>query len=453
MPARDTASRRRGAFTGGGVGSHLLRLGSFMAMGSLSMNVAQVAEVVFLGRLGTEALAALGYAFPITITLYAFAGGLGTGASSVVARRFGAGDRRAAAVLIGHAHLLVVLVGITVGVAFAVSAAAIATTLGARGEVHDMAVGYLTVFAFGFPLFMVSIAGSMLLRATGNAASPGLIMTAGSVLQTALCPILVFGWLGAPELGVAGAAWAYALSRGSTTIFYGFLLARLKLVRWTWRGIGDSWGSILHVGGPAVASGLVMPASMYIVTRMLSGHGDAVVAGYNVASRVEMMAHMILWSASSSVEPFVGQNWGAGLVNRVRRALKLVNNFCLGWGLVTFVVMVTTGEWLVRQIDANPTVVEVAVWFFAIIPLSIGFMGMTQVASSCFNALGRPMPSLVISILRALAVYIPLAMLGNHFLGYIGIFIATAATNVLVGALAWHWNRSFVRRAARAAAA
>ena len=453
MDRRDTASRRRGAFTGGGVGSHLLRLGSFMAMGSLSMNVAQVAEVVFLGRLGTEALAALGYAFPITITLYAFAGGLGTGASSVVARRFGAGDRRAAAVLIGHAHLLVVLVGVTVGAVFAASAAAIATTLGARGDVHAMAVSYLTVFAFGFPLFMVSIAGSMLLRATGNAASPGLIMTAGSVLQTVLCPILVFGWLGAPELGVAGAAWAYALSRGTTTVFYGFLLARLKLVRWTWRGIGRSWGSIMHVGGPAVASGLVMPASMYIVTRMLSGHGDAVVAGYNVASRVEMMAHMILWSASSSVEPFVGQNWGAGLVNRVRRALKLVNNFCLGWGLVTFVVMVTTGEWLVRQIDANPTVVEVAVWFFAIIPLSIGFMGMTQVASSCFNALGRPMPSLVISILRALVVYIPLAMLGNHFLGYIGIFVATAATNVLVGALAWHWNRSVVRRAASAAAA
>ena len=435
------------------MGRHLLRLGSFMAMGSLSMNVAQVAEVVFLGRLGTEALAALGYAFPITITLYAFAGGLGTGASSVVARRFGAGDRRQAAVLIGHAHLLVVLVGITVGAVFAASAAAIASALGAHGDVHAMAVSYLTVFAFGFPLFMVSIAGSMLLRATGNAASPGLIMTAGSVLQTALCPILVFGWLGAPELGVAGAAWAYALSRGATTVFYGFLLARLKLVRWTWRGIGRSWGSILHVGGPAVASGLVMPASMYIVTRMLSGHGDAVVAGYNVASRVEMMAHMILWSASSSVEPFVGQNWGAGLVNRVRRALKLVNNFCLGWGLVTFVVMVTTGEWLVRQIDANPTVVEVAVWFFAIIPLSIGFMGMTQVASSCFNALGRPMPSLVISILRALAVYIPLAMLGNHFLGYIGIFVATAATNVLVGALAWHWNRSFVRHAARAATA
>ena len=421
-----------------------------MAMGSLSMNVAQVAEVVFLGWLGTSALAALGYAFPITITLYAFAGGIGTGASSVVARALGAGDREGSAVLITHAHLLVVLVGIAVGALFAFSASHIAAALGAKGEVHAMAVSYLHVFAAGFPLFMVSIAGSMLLRASGNAATPGLIMTVGSILQTLLCPVLVFGWFGAPELGIAGAAWAYALSRGSTTLFYVFVLARLRLVRWTLAGVFDSWRRIMHVGGPAVASGLVMPASMYIITRMLSMHGDAVVAGYNVASRVEMMAHMILWSASSSVEPFVGQNWGAKLYGRVRRALKLTNNFCLGWGVVTFVVMASVGEWFVRLIDDDPTVVEVAVWFFYIIPLSIGFMGMTQVGSACFNALGKPFPSFVISMLRALVIYVPLALLGNHLFGYVGIFIATAATNVIVGAIAWQWSRGHVRQAATA---
>ena len=420
-----------------------------MAMGSLSMNVAQLAEVFFLGRVGTDALAALGYAFPITITLYAFAGGIGTGASSVVARAFGAGDRERAAVLITHAHLLVIGVGISVGILFALAASHIATGLGARGDVHAMAVDYLTVFAAGFPLFMVSIAGSMLLRAAGNARSPGVIMTVGSVLQTLMCPVLIFGWWGAPELGIAGAAWAYALSRGSTTVFYAFLLARLRLVRWTLAGFGSSCKSIMHVGGPAVASGLVMPASMYIITRLLSAHGDAVVAGYNVASRVEMMAHMILWSASSSVEPLVGQNWGAALYHRVRRTLKLTNNFCLVWGVCTFVLMVSSGEWLVRTfIDDDPVVVDVAAWFFYIIPLSIGFMGMTQVASSCFNALGKPFPSFVISILRALAIFVPLALLGNYLFGYVGIFAATAATNVLVGALAWHWNRSYVRRAA-----
>ena len=73
---------------------------------------------------------------------------------------------------------------------------------------------------------------------------------------------------------------------------------------------------------------------------------------------------------------------------------------------------------------------------------------MTQVASACFNALGKPFPSLVISILRALVVYIPLALIGNYLYGYVGIFIATAITNVLVGAIAWQWNHGHVRRAA-----
>jgi len=432
------------------VGRHLFRLGFFMGLGSVSMLAAQLAETYFLSWIGTGALAALGYAFPVTITLYSFAGGIGTGASSVTARTFGAGDRTRVAAIVTHAHLLALLVGTAVSGLFALSAGHIVGLLGATGEVRQMATDYLTVFAIGFPLFMTSIVGSMLLRATGNAASPGMIMALGSVGQIVLCPILVFGWLDAPELGIAGAAWAYVISRGLASIAYAALIARAHLFRWTLSGLMRSWIAIMHVGGPAIGSGLVMPVSMFIITRLLSSHGDAVVAGYNVASRVEMLAHMILWSASSSVEPFVGQNWGAGLISRVRRALKLTNNFALVWGVFTFVVMVTCGEWMVTSWFSNdPIVVDVAVWFFLIIPLSIGFMGMTQIASSSFNALGKPFPSVVISLLRTLVVYVPLAILGNHLFGYIGIFIATAMSNVGVGLVAWNWNAGYVRKAAR----
>ena len=93
-------------------------------------------------------------------------------------------------------------------------------------------------------------------------------------------------------------------------------------------------------------------------------------------------------------------------------------------------LMVWIGKTIVGIIDDNPIVLEVSVSFFYIIPLSIGFMGMMQIASSCFNALGKPTPSLVISILRALVIGVPLAVLGNYLYGYVGIFIATAITNV-----------------------
>lgn len=419
-----------------------------MAMGTLTMNVAQLMEAVYLGVLGTEALAAMGFAFPLTITLFAFAGGIGSGASSVIARAMGAGEREVASVLVTHAQVLSIVVGLALAVIGYSYARQIVAALGATGEVLDLTVEYLRVYMIGVPFFLLSIVGSTLLRATGSAASPGVVMALGSVIQIAFGPLLIFGWLGFPALGIAGAAWAYVISRVLSVAVYAVLLVNGGLMHWRFSGMLLSWRAIMHVGGPAIASGLLMPVSMLVITRLLAGHGHEVVAAYNVASRVETIAHMILWSCSSSAEPFIGQNWGARQFDRVRRALFLCHSFCLTWGVVTFVFMVSFGAYLVGLIDDNPRVVATAEIFFLCIPLSIGFMGMMQVANSSFNARGLPRPALVISLLRGLLVGIPLAVAGDMLLGYTGIFIATAVTNVVLGLLAWQWNRQSVERQA-----
>jgi len=437
----------RGGFTRGPVGKHLVRLGSFMAMGTVTMNIAQLAEAIYLGIVGTEALAAMGFAFPITITLFAFAGGISSGASSVIARAMGSGDNERVKLLVTHAQIMALVIGGILGMLAAIFADAIVSSLGAEGLVLEMTTAYLRVYMLGVPFFVLSMVGSTLLRATGSAASPGIIMTTGSVIQILLGPVLIFGWFGIPEMGIAGAAWAYVISRLWSIALYSILLYRSRMMQLSLTGIFKSWAAILHVGGPAVMSGLVMPASMLIITRLLAGHGHEVVAGYNVATRVETMAHMILWSASSSVEPFIGQNWGAGRIDRVKRALFLTNWFSLGWGLLTFVTMLLIGDLVVTLIDDNQVVREVAQAFFLIIPLSIGFMGIMQIASSSFNARGLPMPALVISIVRTVIVYIPLAIIANTYWGYVGIFVATAVTNVLVGTGAWYWNQQSVLKA------
>lgn len=438
-----------GGFTEGPVGKHLVRLGSFMAMGTLTMNVAQIAEAIYLGMLGTEALAAMGFAFPLTITLFAFAGGIGSGASSVIARAFGAGEKEHVSLLITHAQILALGVGLTLAVLGSIYAREIVALLGAKGVVLDLTVAYLVVYMYGVPFFLLSIVGSTLLRATGNAASPGIVMTIGSVTQIVLGPLLIFGWLGLPELGIAGAAWAYVISRVASVLLYAILLWRDRLMTPSTKGMVQSWSEIMHVGAPAIASGLVMPFSMLVITRLLAGHGHEVVAAYNVASRVETIAHMILWSCSSSAEPLIGQNWGARQLGRVRRALYLCNTFCLIWGVVTFVFMVSFGTFFVSLIDDNEIVVEASRVFFLCIPLSIGFMGMMQVANSSFNARGLPNPALVISLLRSLVVGVPLAYLGDLLWGYTGIFLATAICNVVVGLLAWYWNQQSVEKQSR----
>ena len=437
---------RYAGFTEGSVAGHLIHLGSFMALGSVSMIGARMAEAAYLGILGTEALAAMGFAFPISMFLFAFASGIGTGASSVIARVYGAGDRAQAARLVTHAQLLVFLVSVAISAFGLVFAQGLLTSLGAVGEVRAMSTEYLRIYMLGFPLFMLSMVGSTLLRATGSAASPGLVMAGGSVLQIGIAPLLIFGLFGFPDLGVAGAAWAYVASRVFSVALYLVILLRVRMINWSLTDLGKSWRAILHVGGPATASSLTFPISMLVITRLLAGHGDEVVAGYTLASRVETLVHMVIWSASSSVAPFVGQNWGAANYQRVRVALRQVNFFCLGWGVVTFIVLALVGETIVRAIDSDPTVVAVAGTFFLIMPLSIGFMGVMHVATYCFNALGQPLPPLVLSVLRSLGLYVPLAILGNHLWGFMGIFLATAFSNVVLGVGGWYWNRRAVRR-------
>ena len=155
-----------GTFTEGGVGKHLLKLGSFMAMGTITINIAQVAEAIFLGMLGTEALAAIGFAFPITITLFAFAGGIGSGASSVIARAMGRGDKKRAAILVTHAQILTILLGLVLGFFGITYSAEIVAALGAKDRVLELTIEYLEVYMLGFPFFMLSMVGSTLLRAT-----------------------------------------------------------------------------------------------------------------------------------------------------------------------------------------------------------------------------------------------------------------------------------------------
>ncbi len=178
---------------------------------------------------------------------------------------------------------------------------------------------------------------------------------------------------------------------------------------------------------------------MSVITRLLAGHGTVVVAGYGVASRIESMIVMIIFALSMSIAPFVGQNWGAASFDRVKLSLKLSNGFSLIWGVIAYIFLFLSAEYLVGLINDDPSVVQAAVHYLLIVPLSIGLMGVMSNSTSSFNALGKPIPPLIISILQMIVIYIPLALLGDYLFGYRGIFIAGVVTTSLLGIVSWIW--------------
>ena len=441
-PVRNASGNPRSvSFAEGSVARHMVRLSGYMIMGFLTMTIAQLIEAIYLGIVGTTELAAIAFTSPLVMSLMAAARGIGMGASSVIARAFGGGDRARAAVLTSHCLMMVAAFAFLCVVVGVPGAHAFFALLGANGRVLELADSYIAVWLLGFTFFAVSMVGTHLLRAVGNAAMPGLVMTIGSALQVMIGPFLIFGWAGLPALGIVGAAWSFVIARlvGFVLCMY-WITAKEHLLVAQLRGCIASVRQILHVGLPATASNLVAPLSTGIITRLLADSGHGVIAGFSVASRIKALISMVVMAVAASVAPFIGQNWGAHLFDRVRTALKICNGFCLAWGATSFLVMLVAARWLVGAINTEPDVVETATTYLLIIPLSLGFMGVMGIASACFNALGKPTPPLVLSLLRLVVVLIPLALLGRSIAGYTGVFVAIALANLAIGTLAYFWN-------------
>jgi putative MATE family efflux protein len=472
--AAGSAGGTRANYTDGPVEAHVRRLSLFMMLGFLAMTLAQFIEALYLGRVGSDELAAVAFTFPLTLALNAMVRGIGIGASAVVARSIGAGDGDAAGRLTSHCLLLVLGVALAFVVAAWLWSDALFTAMGAPPHVARLATLYTHVWFIGFPMFALSMVGAGLIRAAGDAAWPGYVMTLGSVLQVVIAPFLIFGWLpgsltlpfldlslpGLQMEPIAGAAWSFVIARAISLAMtaHWFLRGRagasttghhrtgITLTRSLHR-FADSSRAILHVGLPSVFTNLVPSISTGIVTAMLAGYGHAVVAGFGVASRVEALVSMVVIAISSSTGPMVGQNWGAGQVERVHATLRACYRYCLAWGVLAGAFMWVAGRHLVALINDDPALVDAATLYLHIVPFSIGFMGVMAVASASFNALGKPLPPLLLALARALVLYVPVAWLAGRWFGYPGIFAATAAANVVMGAIAWRWQRHALRAA------
>ncbi len=444
------AERSDASFTEGDLSRHVVRLSGFMILGFLAMTLAQFVEAVYLGIVGTEALAAVTFTFPAVMALGAMTRGLTLGGGVRVARAVGVGDRERAAVLTTHGLLLVLIFTVGCASLLAGFARPLFHLLGARGEVLELVVAYAHVWSIGFPLFGLSMAGTLYMRSIGDPVFPGYVLTLGSVLQVAIGPFLIFGWAGLPALGVEGAAWAFAVARSLAFLLTVYWFAvRERMLRRSLKGLVASTRVILHVGIPAMATNVIEPLATAVITRLLAGLGTAVVAGFGVAARIEAVVFMVVIGISSSTAPLVGQNWGARRFDRVGRALAICYRYCLAWGAIAACVMWIGGFTFVSLINDEPGVVATATTYLYIIPLTIGFIGMTNVANGAFNAMSKPLPALCLSVLRLFVFYVPLALLGSRYFGYTGVFVAMACTNVIVGLWARTWNARTIARERR----
>lgn len=432
--------------TQGSVPGSLFRLTAPMMVAVSSNILVSMLEMGFIGQLSTKHVAAITFTFPVVMILSSIALGIGIGTSSVIARSVGAGTIDEVKRLGTHSMLLVAASMAILAAIGWLTIDPLFTALGASTELLPLIHSYLDIYYPSVLLFTLTMVAGNIMRANGSATIPGVVMTLGALLNLALDPILIFGWFGLPRLELTGAAIASAVSRIVTVgvLLYYVVGGGLVNTREILKGFVRSARSILHIGLPAMATQLISPVSAAVVTRLLAGHGEVVVAGFGVATRIEAVAVMLLFALSGSIGPFVGQNWGARHPQRVRDGVRVAYQFSLAWGLVAAIVLFFTGTFFAGLVDDNPSVISTAAFYLAVVPWTYGIWGVLMMSSASFNALGKPLPSTALSFSRMFIIYIPIAVFLNGLLGYQGIFIASAVGNALTGALGYLWfKRSY----------
>ncbi|MFK8181747.1 MAG: MATE family efflux transporter [Phormidesmis sp.] len=430
--------------TEGSIRDRLTKLTLPMIGGIFAIVAFNLADTYFVGQLGTNQLAAMSFTFPVVMTLGSLAMGLGIGASSIIARAIGQGDlSRVQRFTTNSLTLGVAAVAVlaTIGL---LTIDPLFTALGAGPEVLPFVRQYMQIWYFGMVFLVIPMVGNSAIRAAGDTGTPSLIMIFSAGLNILLDPLLIFGWAFLPAMGLTGAAWATVISR-ATTLVASLLVLKFKekMLSAHWPDLQETlwcWKDILSIGLPAAGASMITPISIGVITSLLSVHGQLAVAGFGVASRVESFAMIVLMALGASIGPFVGQNWGAKKYGRVNSALKQSYWFCLAWGALMMVLLAGTARWIVPLFNQDAEVVAIATTYLWMVPISYGAAGIIQVASNAFNALGKPMPAVVMTVLRMFILYIPLAYLGSRWLGPVGIFGAATIANGLVGAGAYWWS-------------
>jgi putative MATE family efflux protein len=438
--------------TRGPVGAHILQLSAFIALSTTFQTLYFLADLYFVGRLGKEAIAGVGLGGNLMMLVLALTQSLGVGTTALIAQAIGRKDREQAELLFNQAFVLSSLVGLTFGSVVFALRHAYARGLAADATTAALGVQYLDWFLPALFLQFPMIAMGAALRGMGDLKVPTLIQIATVLLNIALAPTLMFGWVTGRSLGVAGTGLATFVAVGFAVLAFTAYFRRpkspLRFRPADWRPQPGLWWQMLRIGLPAGGEFALMFVYMILVYDIIRPFGAAAQAGFGIGVRVMQSLFLPAVAIAFATAPVAGQNFGARQGARVRQS------FYAAGGMVAAVMLVLTAlcriapAAMVRIFNADPAVVAFGSEYLRIISWNFVASGVVFVSSSVFQGMGNTLPPLGSSAMRLLLFALPAYLLSRHpgFQMRHVWYLSLAAVTIQTAVNLWLLRREFGRR-------
>src|SRR5438552_6486358 len=311
--------------TQGSVTRHLLHMSAFLAASMVVQTLYLLADLYWVGRLGKEAIAAVGVAGNITMIVLALTQMLGVGTTTLIAHAAGRKDQPRRVLVFNQSFVMSILIAFGLGVVGFLLRPAYCDWLSADAATATLAKAYLLWFFHGLLLQFPLVALGSALRATGIIKPAAGFQVLSVLLNIVLAPLLIFGIGPWPKLGVTGAALATFISILVADVLvviysvkkYHYLRFRFPL----FRPRTKIWSGMLRIGVPAGAEFMLLFVYILLVYAIIRGFGPAAQAGFGIGARVMQALFLPVVALSFAVSPVVGQNFGGRHADRVRHSV------------------------------------------------------------------------------------------------------------------------------------
>ena len=397
------------------MGRLILSMSVPMILSMLVQALYNVVDSVFVARYSQDALAALSYAFPAQQLMIGVATGTGVGVNSLLSKSLGEKNYEKANKTAANGVLLAMLgfvLFFVFGTFFAEPFIAFQTKTPAVVEAGRQYLSIVTMLSFGI---FGEIIFERLMQSTGKTIYTMITQGIGAIVNIILDPIMIFGLLGCPRMGIAGAAYATVIGQ-----IVAFLLAILLNHRYNtevrlhaknFKPDGSIIGRIYAVGIPSIIMmgiGSIMTTSM---NKILNGFSDVAASVFGVYFKLQSFAFMPVFGLNNGVIPVIAYNYGAQKRKRMLHAVRLGCVIATCFMAVGLIFMQCIPAQLLTLFDAGEEMLGIGVPALRIISISFLFAGVCIALSSVFQALGKGVYSMCISFARQLVVLIPAAYL------------------------------------------
>ncbi len=423
-------------FLTGNLFKHVAVMSLTASVGLMAVFVVDFVDLIFISMLGkAELAAAVGYAGAILFFTTSFGIGLSIAAGALVARALGAGDVALARERTTHALTYGIVFSLVFSGLVWLNLTPLVDLLGATDETAKLSVHFLKIVVPSVPFLILGMMGAAILRAHGDARRAMMATIVGGLVNAVLDPILIFGL----DLELTGAAIASFAARIAIAVMAMLPLIRIYggIARPHMVGMMRDLSPVMAIAFPAILAQIATPVGQAYVTRVMADYGEEAVAGMAIVGRMTPVAFGVVFALSGAVGPIIGQNYGAGNMDRVRRAFTASILFVALVIVSVSAILFAFRTPIADLFEATGVTRDLIYLFCGPLSLMFFFPGILFVANAMFNNMGQPFLSTLTNWGRNALALIPLVWIGSLVFAAQGVLIGQALAGVLFGIVAW----------------